>query len=442
MTRFADHNRSSSAGRNGHRADSVRIDEAITDSGDVPSEMVISNSVRAFYESHPYPPPVKNLDGYGKLWDYQRRRAELILFWPSQRYREERTILIAGCGTSQAAKYAMRWPRAKVVGIDVSASSVAFTQQLKRKYRLDNLEVRQLAVEDVAELGQRFELIVSTGVLHHLPNPDAGLRALHSVLAPRGALHLMVYAPYGRAGVYLIQDYCRRLGIGTSEDDIRQLSLSLRALPLDHPLMPLIRNSPDFQSEAGLADALLHPKDRAYSVPELFDFLDVGGFRFGRWVRQASYLPQCGALRLTPHYERLSRLPILDQYSAVELFRGTMVRHSIVAYSKECDEPQVSFRGSGWGKYVPVRLPNTIAVHERLPEGAAAVLINQSHSFTDLYLPITAVQESLLVRIDGRRSIAEITNGIAPLGEAHQFFEQLWFYDQIVFDASHALNNI
>ena len=68
-----------------------------------------------------------------------------------------------------------------------------------------------------------FDLIVCTGVLHHLADPDAGLRALRSVLNPKGAMYLMVYAPYGRTGVYMLQDYCRRLGIGTSEQEISEL---------------------------------------------------------------------------------------------------------------------------------------------------------------------------------------------------------------------------
>ena len=140
------------------------------------------------------------------------------LFWPTEPYREDRSILVAGCGTTQAAHYALRWPRAQVVGIDVSAKSIAFTQGLKRKYALANLEVRQLAVERAAELGQGFEHVVCTGVLHHLPDPDAGLRALHDVLEPTGAVNVMVYAPYGRAGVYMLQDYCRRLGIGRDGD--------------------------------------------------------------------------------------------------------------------------------------------------------------------------------------------------------------------------------
>ena len=195
--------------------------------------------------------------------------------------------------------------------------------------------MRQLPVERAAELGQTFDHVVCTGVLHHLPDPDAGLRALRDVLAPSGALNVMVYAPYGRAGIYMLQDYCRRLGIGATDAEIRDLAASLKALPPDHPLAPLLRNSPDFADRAGLADALLHPQDRSYSVPQLLDFLAGAGLAFGRWVRQAPYLPWCGALASTPHHSKLVGLTAEAQYAAIELFRGTMVRHSVVAYRKD-----------------------------------------------------------------------------------------------------------
>src|SRR5271165_2630638 len=107
----------------------------------------IAARVAEFYEQNPYPPAVDDLDAYRRRWDDARRRADSHLLWPADAYRDDRTILVAGCGTTQAAHYAVRWPNARVVGIDVSANSIAFTQELKRKHRLDNLEVYQLAVE-------------------------------------------------------------------------------------------------------------------------------------------------------------------------------------------------------------------------------------------------------------------------------------------------------
>ena len=391
-----------------------------------------------FYEGHPYPPPLDDLDAYRSRWDDARRRADSHLFWPAERYRDDRSILVAGCGTTQAAHYAVRWPHARVVGIDVSASSIAYTQGLKARHGLDNLVVHRLAVERAGELAQTFDHVVCTGVLHHLPNPDAGLRALHDALAPTGALHLMVYAPYGRAGDYMLQDYCRRLGIGRTEAEIGDLAASLKALPPDHPIVPLLRKSPDFASGAGVADALLHPQDRAYSVPQLFEFLGRAEFVFGRWVRQAPYLPSCGALASSPHRSLLTRLSLEEQYAAIELFRGTMVRHAAVAYRTElpADRRGVDFEDDAWLDYVPVRLPDTIAVRERLPAGAVAVLINRNHSYTDLYLPIDARQERLLAAIDGERTIGQICGEREDRSFACDFFRQLMLWDQVVFDTS------
>jgi SAM-dependent methyltransferase len=410
---------------------------------DVPASTTaaIAGQVRAFYESHPYPPPVDDLQAYRQAWNDQRRRADSHLFWPNEPYRDDRSILVAGCGTTQAAHYALRWPRAQVIGIDVSAESLAFTQGLKRKHTLANLEVRQLAVERVAELGQCFAHVVCTGVLHHLPDPDAGLRALHDVLEPAGALNVMVYAPYGRAGIYMLQDYCRRLGVGATESEIRDLAASLKALPPDHPLAPLLRNSPDFADKAGLADALLHPRDRSYSVPQLLDFIDRAGLTFGRWVRQAPYLPCCGAPASTPHQSRLVGLTTEAQYAAIELFRGTMVRHAFVAYRKDrpAQGASVNFDGETWLGYKPIRLPDTVTVRDRLPPGAVAVLINRNHTYTDLYLPIDARQERLLAAIDGERTIAEICREPGDRNLARAFFQQLWWWDQVVFDTSRML---
>ena len=235
--------------------------------------MGITDEVKSFYDRYPYPRPVESLEQYSQLWDDPlKRRAEHHLFWPDKPYREDHSILIAGCGTSQAAKHALRWPKAQVTGIDLSATSVQCTEELKRKYNLNNLEVHQLAIEQVDQLEMSFDQIVSTGVLHHLPDPDAGLAALHDVLRPDGAMHLMVYAPYGRTGIYMLQEFCRRIGVGATDEGIRDLSAALQALPPGHPLGHILREAPDFQQEAALADALLHPQDRSYSVPQLFDF--------------------------------------------------------------------------------------------------------------------------------------------------------------------------
>jgi SAM-dependent methyltransferase len=406
----------------------------------------VAQDVRDFYDLYPYPRPVESLEKYRLLWqDRQRRRADFHLFWPARPYREDRSILIAGCGTSQAAKHAVRWPEAQVTGIDFSATSVRSTEEFKRRYHLDNLQVRQLPVERVEELETSFDQIVCTGVLHHLEDPDAGLRALRGVLKPDGAMHLMVYAPYGRVGITLLQEFCRQIGIRAADDEIRDLAVAIKALPTGHPLESLLRETPDFRREAALADALLNPRDRVYSVPQLFEFFIRAGLRFGRWVRQAPYSPGCGVMALIPQAARLAQLPLAEQYAAVELFRGTMILHSAVVYRDDSpDGPQpITFAGDAWLGYVPIRMSDTICVQERLPPGAAGVLINRTHTYRDLLMPIDSTEKRLFEAIDGDCGISDIVGRTlrspqkkSQLDMARTFFQRLWWYDQVVFDAS------
>ena len=402
----------------------------------------IADEVRNFYDRHPYPPPVTDLDEYHRLWqDEDRRRADYHLYWPDRSYRDNLNVLVAGCGTSQAAKHAMHQPEARITGIDVSSTSIEHTEALKRQYHLSNLAIQQLPIERAHELEQRFDKVICTGVLHHLADPDAGLRALCTVLKPEGAMHLMVYATYGRTGVYMLQEYCRRLGIGRSDREIRDLANTLMALPPGHPLAHLLGEVPDFRSKAGLADALLHPQDRAYTVPQLFDFIKQAGLTFGRWLRQAPYLPHCGDPANTPHGARLTRLPPEEQYAAVELLRGTMVRHNVIVYRSDRSGDGHSFRfdDERWQNYVPIRLPRTLCIEERLPPGAAGVLINQSHTYTDLILPIDEAERRLFEAIDGQQTIAEILDKLPVRGAGERvgnFFEKLWWFDQVVLDAS------
>jgi SAM-dependent methyltransferase len=339
----------------------------------------------------------------------------------------------------------MRWPAAQVTGIDCSATSVRRSEELRKKYNLGNLQVQQLAIEQVRDLGLSFDQIVCTGVLHHLADPDAGLSALRSVLEPDGAMHLMVYAPYGRTGIYMLQEFCRRIGIHATDEEVRDLVGALRALPPGHPLESVLSQAPDFRHEAALADALLHPQDRAYSVPQLFDFLEKAGMTFGRWVRQAPYSVRCGSIARIPQATRIARLSEAEQYAAIELFRGTMARHSLIAYSgtNVGSRHEISFVDDSWLDYVPIRMADTICVQDRLPPGAAAVLINQTHTYRDLFLPIVATDKRLFDGIDGVRSIADIVERTLSssrrtinFDRARTFFERLWWHDEVVFDAS------
>ena len=414
------------------------------------SDVDTANEVQSFYERMPYPAPLTNLDRHLELYrNPERRRALFHLMWPTEKPHGNQTILVAGCGTSQAATIALREPDAQVTAIDISETSLHHTRNLQRQYKLENLELHQLAIEDVQELGGSFDQIICTGVLHHLPDPDLGLRALRHVLKPEGAMHLMVYALYGRSGIYMMQEYCRLLEISASKQELQDLSTALDTLPDGHPIARVLHQTQDFKHPDALADALLHPQDRAYSVPQLYEWLERCGMSFGRWFEQAPYLPQCGAVAKTPHATHLGKLPAQSQYTAVELFRGTMTKHNFIAYRNDYpgerqpiqfdDEDHSSRSPERWRHYIPLRLPWTVCIRERVPPGAVAVLINRAHTYPDLLLPLDVAQDRLLGAIDGKRTIDEIIQLATERDReklALKFFQRLWQYDQVVFDCS------
>jgi SAM-dependent methyltransferase len=399
----------------------------------------VGEAVKDFYERYPYPPPIDDLETYRRRWqDLNRRRVDFHLSWPEKPFTEGRTILIAGCGTSQAAKHAVRCPSARVIGIDVSATSVRHTDDLRRKYGLTNLDIHQLPIDRVGDLSVVFDEIVCTGVLHHLTNPETALRALRDVLHTDGAMHLMVYAPYGRTGIYMIQEFCRRLGILPGDEAIRELVAALDALPKAHPLSRLLREAPDFREDAALADALLNPQDRAYSVPQFLDLIAGARLTLSRWIRQAPYSAHCGIMARLPQASRIASLEPAQQFAAAELFRGTMLTHSVIVRRDDYAgrSHAISFSGAAWLDYVPLRVPDTLCVQERLPPGAAAVLINRAHTDTDIYMPVNADQKRLIDAIDGKRSIGDIA-GVESREVCRTLFERLWWHDQVVFDGSH-----
>jgi hypothetical protein len=128
----------------------------------------------------------------------------------------------------------------------------------------------------------------------------------------------------------------------------------------------------------------------------------------------------------------------------MELWRGTLPSHSAIAYTAATEAARAALRFDDefrWSRYVPVRLPGTLCIVERLPPGAAAVLLSRYHSSPDLIVPIDAVEKRLFDAIDGRRSIeqiAEIAGGQELAQRARTFFEKLYWFDQVAVDASPA----
>src|SRR5947209_15336427 len=179
----------------------------------------VSTLVARQYEAFAYPQPFADLreqiaGGYHQVGDPALYGPVL---WPSGRPSGALKILVAGCGTVQAAYTAYMSPADEVVGIDLSEASLAHERFLQDRHGLTNLKLFKGDLLDVGSLGMNFDVILCTGVLHHMANPGAGLAALGDVLAPDGVIVVMLYGQTVRTGVYMLQEAFRRMQIAQDE---------------------------------------------------------------------------------------------------------------------------------------------------------------------------------------------------------------------------------
>jgi SAM-dependent methyltransferase len=367
-------------------------------------EDIVTEAVRKQYEAYSYPPPIEDAGKFLEQWGPLTCDPKFagIQLWPEGRPRQDLRILCAGCGSSQAALIALNNPDCSVVGIDLSAASLAHSNRHRDRHSLSNLELRQMSLLDVGALDRCFDLIVCTGVLHHLPDPDAGLRALADVLDPLGSMAIMLYGTAGRAGVYLVQDILRRLGAGPDAEGLRTARELLKFVPSYHYLISPTGKLPnDLADDAGIVDMLLHPQDRAYSVPELMEFVETAGLIFFGWSDNALY---CADRYLSGEMlERVLALPAAEQWAVVDNLTLINSRHDFFARKPQSARFLTRFDTDDYLSYVPLVRAGT-----RLAGDVNSLMLTRPSPHGEVNIPISRSEALLLERADGKKSISEI----------------------------------
>lgn len=366
------------------------------------------NIVARQYEQWAYPAPIGDMaEAVGKGF-VQLSDPALVgrLYWPRRSSFENLDILVAGCGTHQAAYFAYRHPTCRVLGLDLSQASLAHQKYLAEKHGLANLELVQMDLLDVAALNRRFDLIVSTGVLHHLPDPDAGLRALGSVLAPDGVMSLMVYGSTLRHGVYLLQEAFRLLGLGQTAQDVQVVKSVIAALPRTHGVHAYIAASPDLASDEGIVDTFLHTTDRAYTVPQLLDFVRGNGLVFQGWLDPLAYSLDLFLADNHPVRPLLGALDAERKAQLSELLTASQGVHRFIACHSErpVENYRIQFDDDEFLSYVPgFRRGLGVTQTSDPATGRPAKVKRMAHE-VDLSHSLALVME----QVNGKRPIREM----------------------------------
>jgi SAM-dependent methyltransferase len=235
----------------------------------------VSQQVRRQYEENPYPRWV-SLDPTPPEASFEAHLRGLLPRAPLRAFAEPATpdILVAGCGTGQQPiGTAQRFPKARMLAIDLSLASLAYA---KRKSDAAGVSIEYAQADILAlDLERRFDMIESTGVLHHLADPMRGWAKLVDLLKPGGFMRIGLYSELARQNIVELRRTIAERGYQATEHDIRRFRQELLSKP--EPRFAPILHSPDFASTSACRDLLFHVQEHRLTLPQIAAFLTGHG---------------------------------------------------------------------------------------------------------------------------------------------------------------------
>ena len=289
----------------------------------MPSSDAATPVVSAFYDRFPYPgDPLQDGPPPGYNWRWCVDSAWTAACGSLPPGPRSWRILDAGCGTGVSTDYLCHLnPQAEVLAVDISAGALDLARERTRRSgaagRVRELRIEQRSLLDLAGEGP-FDYINSVGVLHHLDQPETGLRALANLLRPGGVMHLFLYADGGRWEIHRTQRSLTRLNVGCGAEGLRLGRQLLRDLPEANRLRRHHeqRWALDTRADANFADMYLHPQETSYDLERLMAFVAAADLQFAGFSNPEVWDP--ARLLQGELLERAMSLPERERWALVE----------------------------------------------------------------------------------------------------------------------------
>ena len=284
-------------------------------------------------------------------------------------FRQNFRVIVAGGGTGRDTNFLaeqLNHTNAEIVYMDFSQSSMKIAQLMTKMRKCSNIVWVRSWIEATPFMGlERFELFVSTGVLHHLKNPQKGLRVLQDAQLPFGGALLMLYGKLGRSGVYQIQEVLRYINKGESslENEVENAKSVLAALPYQNWFNSYVSGDHITMGDVGIYDLLLHKRDVSYDIREAFRFVEMGGYNFVGF-----YLPELNIpFTLNPRILGLQLIelflikPLSSQQYIGDILKGDMNQNGMFISKQKSSEAKLSLEENSIYTYgSPLGLRNII----------------------------------------------------------------------------------
>jgi SAM-dependent methyltransferase len=254
--------------------------------------------VAAQYEAYPYPERDPKEETRRLLTGTPSDPLEIdhFLYGGKRDWSQPFRALIAGGGTGDALVMLAQLLSdagcpAEIVYLDLSKASREIAEARIAARGLSNVIFETGDLTGAASMGP-FDYIDCCGVLHHLPDPQAGFDTLAAALTEGGGLGAMVYAPYGRTGVFPLQEALAALTDRLPpQEKVAAARDVLDRLPETNWFLKNALLGDHRQSDAGLYDLLLHARDRPFRADEVMASVERAGLSFISFVEPARYDP-------------------------------------------------------------------------------------------------------------------------------------------------------
>lgn len=283
----------------------------------------ISDVVRGQYEENPYPrwsvarafEPVSAIEYLS--------RALPFLGNESPRVPDPPHILVAGCGTGRGAiEHALMLPQSRIIATDLSLTSLAFASRMADALQATNIIFGQADILEMGDWSERYDMIICTGVLHHLRAPEDGLDILAGLLKKDGVMKLGLYSNLARRPLAAARDFIAAKDYPAGADGLRQGRADIMALARGDEARAVMEWR-DFYTTSSYRDLILHVQETSTSLPEIRRMLETRNLRFLGFNDTAQK-------RFQPYFRRFPDDPKglnLDNWAAFEAdapdtFRG------------------------------------------------------------------------------------------------------------------------
>ena len=374
-----------------------------------------TDDVQAQYEAYPYPERKPTDERKRLITGSPSLPVEMDhwLWGGARDWSVPLRALVAGGGTGDALiQLAQMLSDAgrpyDITYLDMSVASRGIAEKRAAVRRLGGITFVTGSLLGARDYGP-FDYIDCCGVLHHLPDPQAGFDALAGALAPDGGMGLMVYAPHGRSGVYPLQAAFGQLFQGLEpRKRLKRAKTIFAALPEAHPFKRNLRVVDHQQGDAGFYDLLLHSSDVPFSITNLMGALDAAGLEFSGTPQPMLYDPD-------PLVGEMAEMDAVTRMQLAENLRGTFKTHVIYARPKG----EVIAPPFGQPEAVPhLRDVSGAQLAQHVAETGRITVDTAGEAFV---FEVRRAAASAIVLVDGRRSLAQIDAASGLEG-----FEQVW----------------